>query len=301
MKKILKWTGILLGALILIVGCILLYFNMSVNHRLSKTYQVSPRSLPISRDSASVERGKYLAMALCTECHSPDLGGKVFFQDPQIGTVISANLTPGKGGIGSIYRDEDWVRAIRHGITPVGRPLLIMPAKDFNHLTAKDLSSLIGYLKTLSPIDRSFDPTTFTLMAKIILATGGFGDAISAEVIDHEGDFAKEVPQAVTPEYGHYLVQISGCRTCHGKDLNGAKDPNPQAPPSPNLTPTGHPGKWTPDQFISTMRTGKTPEGKSMGPAFMPWMSIGKLNDEDLKAMFAYLKTLKPMDDGFKK
>lgn len=290
-----------MGAIVLIIACVLLYFNMNVNQRLSKTYGIKPTFLSMPADTTGLqERGRYLAGVLCTECHAPDLGGKIFFSDPQLGTIISANLTPGKGGVGSTYKTEDWVRSIRHGVNPAGRPLLIMPAKDFHHLGERDLAAVVSYLKSLQPIDRSFPAGHMTLMAKIILATGGFGDAISAEVIDHKAGFAASPKAAVTAEYGRYLIDASGCRTCHGQDLNGAKDPNPQAPPAPNLTPAGHLANWSAEQFIQTMRSGTTPEGKSMVPAFMPWMSIGKMTDEDLKAAYTYLKTLPSKPDGYK-
>jgi mono/diheme cytochrome c family protein len=63
-----------------------------------------------------------------------------------------------------------------------------------------------------------------------------------------------------------------------------------------NLTPdaTGL-GNWTPEAFIKTMRTGKhLGEGRQILPP-MPWADIGHLTDADLRAMFAYLKSLRPV------
>jgi mono/diheme cytochrome c family protein len=64
-----------------------------------------------------------------------------------------------------------------------------------------------------------------------------------------------------------------------------------------NLTPdqvTGT-GAWTSDVFIKTMRTGKhMGAGRPILPP-MPWYNLAKLNDEDLKAIFAYLQSLKPI------
>ncbi|HZQ59913.1 MAG TPA: diheme cytochrome c-553, partial [Casimicrobiaceae bacterium] len=65
-----------------------------------------------------------------------------------------------------------------------------------------------------------------------------------------------------------------------------------------NLTPdkTGIAG-WTVDQFIQAMRTGKhLGVGRPILPP-MPWQQIGKLTDRDLRAIYAYLKSLKPIDN----
>lgn len=64
-----------------------------------------------------------------------------------------------------------------------------------------------------------------------------------------------------------------------------------------NLTPdmqTGI-GGWTEDMFIQTLRTGKfMGMSRDMLPP-MPWQTIGQMTDDDLKAMFAYLKSLPPI------
>jgi mono/diheme cytochrome c family protein len=67
---------------------------------------------------------------------------------------------------------------------------------------------------------------------------------------------------------------------------------------SQNLTPdpeTGVAGTYTEEQFIMTIREGKKQgRGRALLPP-MPWPAIRTLTDEDLKAIYAYLKTLKPI------
>ncbi len=67
-----------------------------------------------------------------------------------------------------------------------------------------------------------------------------------------------------------------------------------------NLTP--HPvsgiGNWTESMFVQSMRTGKyMGTSRDILPP-MPWQSIGKLTDDDLKAIFAYLMSLPPIDNA---
>lgn len=63
-----------------------------------------------------------------------------------------------------------------------------------------------------------------------------------------------------------------------------------------NITPdpeTGI-GKWTESDFIKTMKTGKDPEGRILDPT-MPWRRFLALTDTDLRAIWAYLRTVKPV------
>lgn len=67
---------------------------------------------------------------------------------------------------------------------------------------------------------------------------------------------------------------------------------------APNLTSdknTGIGAVWTEDLFIQAMRTGKHFGTARMIQPPMPWQWIGMASDEDLKAIFAYLKTVPPI------
>ncbi|HMN31356.1 MAG TPA: hypothetical protein PKE45_24610, partial [Caldilineaceae bacterium] len=83
---------------------------------------------PIPGDAAAIQRGEHIAttIGLCKRCHGENLGGKVDFAVPGLVTIPTPNLTSGAGGIGSEYSDEDWVRAIRHGVGRDGRALMLM-------------------------------------------------------------------------------------------------------------------------------------------------------------------------------
>jgi mono/diheme cytochrome c family protein len=64
-----------------------------------------------------------------------------------------------------------------------------------------------------------------------------------------------------------------------------------------NLTPdqTTGTGAWTEDSFIEAMRTGKhMGMGREILPP-MPWQTIGTMTDEDLKSIFTYIQSIKPV------
>lgn len=293
MKKFLKWTGIILGALLLILVLAVIILNLSVNSRLRKSYSIRITPISISASPASLERGARRAI-LCQGCHGVDFSGSSIFDDPKLGSVAAPNLTRGKGGIGATYSETDWIRSVRHGVRPDGTPLLVMPANDFHNMCVEDLSAVIACIRSAPPVDKEWKRPALTFLAKAMLACDLFGDVIPAESIDHAAGYDPMPDERATPLFGGYLVRITGCRTCHGQDLAGGHDPNPDAPPGPNLTPGGNTGGWSAQDFIAAMRRGMTPQGQALNGLFMPWKSIGRMNDTELTAIHLYLRSLPP-------
>lgn len=291
MKKVLKWIGIILGSLIglILIMAIILYIDASV--RMNKTYTIQAETVNIPTDTASIVRGRHLATVFCAECHGDDFGGKLFLNIPPLGIINALNLTPGLGGAGSEFTDANWVLAIRHGINPEGKPLLVMPSKERYNLSDTDFGDIIAYLETLPPVDKKWDDPQMTPLGKIMIAAGAFGDIINAETIDHTGPRPVAPLEGVTTAYGEYLVKSFGCTTCHGKDLGGGRDPEPGSPPVPNLTSGGDLGKWTDLDFMNTLRTGITPSHHKL-TRFMPWKYLGLMTDNELEAVWLYLHSL---------
>ena len=290
MKTFLKWAGIVLGTLLLIVAIAVAYLNISAQNRLARHYDIAPRPVAVPADSASVAEGRKWVSSLCVSCHGENLAGSKFFDTPELGTICSANLSPGLGGKGGKYTDADWVRAIRHGVSQSGRPLLGMPAENFQYLSDEHLGQIIAYLKTLPPVDQQWPAARTTLFCNVLFALGAFGEnALPAESIDHASPAHYAPPLAATAEYGKYIVQVGGCRTCHGPQLNGGPHPDPAGPVSPNLTPGGALPSWGAAGFVQVMRSGVTPAGKELNGQYMPWKEIGRLDDDQLQAIYAYL------------
>jgi len=287
MKKILKWAGIVLGALLVVIVCAVFLMNASYHRRLNRTYHIQPQSLNIPSDSLSLVEGKKWVNNLCTHCHGENLEGTQFFSDPSMGALAAPNLTP--AGVTKNYTDKDWVRAIRHGADPKGRPLMIMPANEFQSLSAEHLGQIIAYLKTVPAVKKEWGASQFTLLAKVLIQTGLFGDLMPVEHIDHQAKFAGTPQRKNQQVYGAYMVQVSGCRACHGEKLNGMANHDPAGPFAPNLTPAGKLPDWGEAKFIQAIRTGTRPDGSKMDQKFMPWKNISAQDDEALKAIYAYL------------
>lgn len=293
MKKIFKWIGIVLGSLIGILLVVVLGLYIMGNARLNKTYDFPPSDLVIPTDAESIEFGKHRAEVLCQGCHGPDLGGiENWFNAGPLGTIDSANLTSGEGGVGRSYMsDEDYVRAIRHGINTKGKPIFMPAVVAGAYLSDEDLGAIIAYVKSVPPVDHVTYGNKFTPLAKIMLAAGMLGD-LPVEAVSHDVHVTAPEPGA-TVEYGEYMVNTNDCRVCHGPDLNGGPFPDPTIEfISPNLTPGGALASWTEEDFFTAMRTGLTPEGYGLNPTLMPWQSYANFYDDELKAIYAYLKTV---------
>lgn len=295
MKKILKLVGIILGSLLVLILIIFSILFVKGSARLSQTYDIPIDNIVIPTDDESIASGEHWVKAECIGCHGDDLSGGVFLEAP-FAVIDSKNLTPGAGGVGTEFTDQDWVRAIRHGINPEGLSLIVMPAQSFWYFNDKDLGNIIAYLKTLPPVDKVTREPSFNPLGKAMLAAGVFGNAITvAENISHETR-PELPPEGVTSEYGMYLVNVSGCKECHGPDLSGGKSAEPTAKNAPNLTPGGELIAWQTADFIKTLRTGTTPFGQKLDPRQMPWEHYKYFSDNELSAIFIYLQSLPKLE-----
>jgi mono/diheme cytochrome c family protein len=300
MRKVIKWIGIVIGGLVVLIIVFVGVMFATGTARLNKSYAVQPATVNIPDDADAIERGAYLYSFSCAGCHGEDGSGKVVFDDPALGYIPGPNLTAGQGGVGSVYTVADFVRAIRHGVDTEGKPLMIMPSKGYGFFSDEDLGALITYIVQIPAVDNDLGDKNLKPPGRILLALGAFGDILAAEVIDHSAPSPSSPEQGVTSAYGEYLVNNGDCATCHGPDLAGMQGPEPGAPFSTNLTPGGVLAIWSAEEFIETMRTGTTPYGRQLDPDFMPWKSIAKMTDDDITAMFLYLQSLPAVEETAK-
>lgn len=290
MKKVIKIIVLVIVAILVLAGAYYAKVYFSTEARIHKDYShVIPQQLPADADSAMLANGARLVVSKgCTECHSGDLGGKVFIDDPALGFIVARNLTKGNGGLPDNFSRQDWILALKHGLNPSKRPLLIMPAHEYTHLSEYDMLSIIGFCEQLSPVDRVLPASTVGPLGRFLTDIGKI-DLLPAEKIDHDKLLVKEVKAEATVEFGKYLS--IACQGCHREHMQGGEPIAPGFPVVANISSTGNPGKWTTDQFIQTLRTGVTPEGKKLNPKDMPWTMTKAYTDTELTALHLYLKT----------
>jgi cytochrome c553 len=292
MRRVLRWVGFLVGGLVAVIAVGLASVYAVTSSRMSREYEVTPAPVSIPTDSASVQRGKHLAIAVsqCANCHGDNLAGKVFVDNPVMGRIYSANLTRGKGGIGSGYSDADYVRAIRHGLNRENRPLAAMPVDAFYPMNDEDLANVIAYVKTIPAVDAVVPGKRVGPLARVLYLATDF-PLIPAEDLPRDDRRPVPVPRGVTREYGDYLATIGGCKSCHLPDLSGGVPVGPNVL-SANLTPTGI-GRWTETDFRRAMREGITPDRRGLS-VIMPWPYMRHMTDDELGALWLYLRSVPP-------
>lgn len=286
MKRVLKWIGMILGGLVALVIVAAVVLSVVGASRLKKTQDIQAENVTIPGGEAALARGEHLVNVACKSCHGAELTGQPMIDEPPIGTIYAANIT----GLGDTHTDADLVRAIRHGLDTDGRQLMIMPAESFIYFSEKDLGAVIAYLKTVPRAGDERPAPRLGPVGRILMGAGIFGDVFPAEYINHELPFPEMPEVGANVAYGEYLSRF--CSSCHGAELAGGQPPDPESPPAPNLTTAGKLGSWTEEEFITTMRTGVTPSGRQLDPAFMPWESFGKFDDAELQGLWMYLQTL---------
>lgn len=285
MPRWLRWIGRAVAGLVLLVVLAVAALYAITTMGIRKTYDFPDSSVRAATDSASLARGRHLVEAIgkCQECHDADLGGKLWVDEPAFGRLAGSNLTRGRGGIGE-YSDADFERALRHGVGRDRRPLIFMPSEAFAVLSDEDLAAIIGYLRTLPPVDRELPEPRVGPVARALYLGGNF-PLLPVTLIDHEAPRLTPVP-GVTAQYGEYLATVGGCRSCHGLALAG--DANPDAP---DIT-VGRIGNWTETDFLRSIRQGTRPDGSVIDPEKMPWVRSGQMTDEEMRAVWMYIRSL---------
>jgi mono/diheme cytochrome c family protein len=221
--------------------------------------------------------------------------GKIFPIPGFPGTLVAPNITPDpETGVGS-WTDDQLTRAIREGISHDGHTLFpMMPYSHFRRMSDEDLASVVVYLRSLPPVRNTLPPTKVDFPVKYLIRS--VPEPVPGAV---QADLSTAVSR------GKYLVDMALCSACHtvtkrgqpvaGMEFAGGEifDLPSGKIASANITPdaTGI-GNYTEETFMKAIRTGYV--GTRQLNTFMPWQFYSGQTDEDIKAMYAYLRTLPP-------
>ena len=294
----LKWVGVFLTGLLTLVPAALLLLALIGFSKLNARHDNPATAIQVAGTTAQIARGEQLAN-ICSDCHSPEnqlpLSGANFaakFDFPPMGTLYAPNLTP-SGNIQD-WTDGEVIRAIREGIHKNGRALLIMPAGSYRNMSDDDVQALVAYLRSQPSTGAPTPNNQFNLLGAVFMNLSDFRTA-------QQPVGSVTAPRAGTLEYGKYWVDIIGCSDCHGAQLQGKVDDGQPGPPAgPNLTLIVP--QWTEEQFMTFFNTGTMPGGAKVpiitlasgySSPRMPWPMIRAVTtDDELKAMYAYLRSL---------
>lgn len=303
LKKMFKWIGIVLLIVVLSIAAVTVL-------RQNLHYNAPYPGIRASADSSVIARGRHLirGAAHCVYCHSTanvdsimNAGGEValsgdrLFKLP-VGKIYSKNITPDKEtGIGN-FTDGEIARVLRYSVHPDGT--VVYGFMQFHNASDEDLTAIISYLRSRPAIKNPVPEHKLNLL----------GNVVKAFMVKPDGP-SGPVPAAVTNDttaaYGKYLaISIAECNGCHTRrDVSGAFTGAPFAGGEtmeeegfttvpPNLTPdsSGRIFGWTQQHFIDRFRMGKL-----IPQSPMPWNSFKNMTDDELKAIYKFLQTVKPV------
>ncbi len=260
-----------------------------------------------SAQETPLARGKYLMRSIvaCGNCHTPkdadgkpiadrELAGGVAFNTP-IYHAVAPNITPDKEtGIGD-WTDDGIINAIRNGRRPhgsiIGPP---MPIPVYRDMSDSDARAIVAYLRQVKPIENRTEKSHFHMRAP------DYGPPVTS---------VPDVPRSDKVAYGRYLATALGaCMYCHTPEVEGRLDtsrlgaggnqyelPGGAVITSANLTPGNPDGiaKWTDAQIKTAITEGRAPDRPLV--RYMPFDWYKNMSEEDLDALVAFLRTLKPV------
>jgi mono/diheme cytochrome c family protein len=310
MRRVLRWTvrGLLL-VVVLATGALLtvgrpLLFGPRARAVTARTFEATP---------ARMARGEYLVetVAACFHCHSdhdltkPNLpikdgmkgSGWLMEEADGLGRIFAPNITPDKEtGIGN-WTDDEIARAVREGVSRDGHALFpIMPYMAYREMSDEDLASVVVYLRSIPPVRNQVERTSLQFpMSRIVNTMPQPLDAA--------------VPEPAASARGAYLVRLAECEACHTPAVQGQPIPGmtfaggfefkiagSTIPPvaSANITPDPSGiAHYDEALFEQVLRTGKLPGRQLSG--VMPYEHFKGLTPEDLKAIFAHIKSQAPV------
>ncbi len=253
------------------------------------------REVIIDKSPDRVARGAHIAEVVCASCHSSDgalplsSGGDVLTRTSlPLGRAFAPNLTP--GGRLKDWTDGEVIRAVREGADKQGRLLVVMADQGGRNLSDDDLHAVAAYLRS-QPVVTATTPDEEVSLVGVILIGAGLIPVPPAPTPDYS---ITAPPRGQTEEYGKYVVGFTGCAECHGEDLDGGT--GGLAPQGPSLRVVKG---WTKEQFAETLRTGMNPSGRALDAKLMPWKSLGRLDDQELGAVYAYLLSQEDVPSPF--
>lgn len=279
----------------------------------------------VAATDALKQRGAYLAehVAVCVDCHSErdfglftgpsrpgtrGAGGERFGHEVGVaGNVYSRNITPAALGD---WTDGELIRAMTTGVSRDGTALFpIMPYLNYGHLCERDVDAIVTYVRGLEPVPNQVPERELDFPLNLIVRT--LPTAAAPVACPEPSDGVR---------YGEYLTTMASCGDCHTPRKNNAPDPDklfaggaPMPLPNgsivrpANLTPhaTGL-GSWTKEAFVQRFRSMAqpnvaTPVSSSSFNTVMPWTMYAGMTEQDLGAIYDYLRTLPPVENRVEK
>ena len=277
MRKALRWLGIGLGGLLvlLLVAAIVIFAWSEMI--LRKHYEPAPEALPALSAAERAEGPRVGRVLGCLSCHGDGLKGKVMFDAPGVAKVFAPNITE----VAAKASDQQLAAGIRQGIGHDGRGLFIMPSPMYSRLTDKETAALVAWIRTLPPSPGQTRGLSAGPIGRLGLVIGSFKPAPQGVA-----EYRTQVPIALGPEHEPARhMAATNCAECHGPALMGGSAGPDETAPDLRVA-----AGYDAAQFRTLMRTGRPPSGKDLGlMTTVAKNDFSHLTDAEIDALHAYL------------
>lgn len=306
MKKAMRIAGIVVGAIVLLLAVVAVYFNS----KGVPTYEVQSPEVAIPADSAHLARGEYLVNLSCVFCHKGEgntMNGR-FFEENDFGRIYVPNITSHpEAGLGQ-YSNGELMYLLRTGVKRNGEIALPMMPR-LNHLSDEDLRSIIAYLRSnpriMEPSDKVQPRSELGLLGKVLMN-------MAVKPMPYPEQEIEAPPRTDEVAYGRYVATAAiHCYHCHSASFATVDDLVPENSegfmgggnmvhnlykegewvPSANLTfhPEHGIGGWAEEEFIQAVRFGQGKDGAGLSTAMPKFTSM---SEEDIRSIWAWLRTV---------
>lgn len=311
MRKVGKVLLIIIVLLVVVV-CL---FALFVNYREMPIYKVEQIDVHVPSTPERIAKGQKMASMLCFSCHynseTEGFTGRLLTEAPQFGKIYSANITNDSvAGIGKLT-DGQLLYFIRTGIKPDGEYVPPYMPK-LVHIADEDLYSIIAFLRSDDKYVKA-NPTPApkseqSFLTKFLVTIKAFAPF----------EYPKEkIPLPDTTNqlaWGKYIALYQyECYACHSKNFSSNNYGVPEKSAgffgggnkmfeldgksiyTLNISQdkeTGI-GNWSEEEFINAVKSGIVPNKQ---PALRyPMQPYYNLSNAELKAIYAYMKTVPPI------
>ena len=277
MRKLLRWLGRIAAGLLVLALLFAAWVWIVSARMIGRTHEGVAERIVRPAAFQVAEGNRRLHIFGCFGCHGAGLRGEMFLDEPGIAHLWAPNLTE----VASRATDQQLARAIRQGIGVDGRALWVMPSYMYARLSDEDLGLVIATIRAQPRGGVRSPALAVGALGRLGIATGKF----TPTIVDME-DYRVRQPWDFGPAQaaGRYLANTA-CSECHGPDLGGAGEIEGQVPPDLAIV-----GAYSPEQFRTLMRTGRSPSGRDLG--LMGEVARGRFvnfTDPEVDALYSYL------------
>ena len=278
MRRVLRWAGYVLAALLLVLAIFAAWVWFASSHVIGATHEARSERLAAATPAQRADAERQARILGCVSCHGEGLRGRMMFDGGPFAKVWAPNLA----ALAPRISDQQLAQGIRQGIGHDGRALFVMPSPMYSRLNDQEVSALIGWIRSLPAGGEATPAIEWGPVGRVVVALGKL-EPVTARI----EDFRTRQPFGTGPAQavGRRLA-ATVCSECHGADLTGGEPAPDVLAPDLSLV-----GAYDPAQFVRLMRTGVPPSGRDLG--LMREIAVNDtrlMTDAEIAQLYAYLR-----------